>query len=90
MTFKIVVAALLFIWGVLTLFGVFDKWLLYGDSKAIEEERKQINIKRLRWVSGVALLLAAGFVFFYYEVIIVLTIISLVLRYTWCKKKPEN
>lgn len=90
MTFKIVVAALVFIGGVLTLFGVFDKWLFYGDSKAIEEERKQINIKRLRWVNGVVLLLAAGCVFFYYEVIIVLVFISLVLRYTWCKKKPEN
>ena len=90
MILKIVVSAVFFVWGVLTLFGIFDKWLLYGDSKAIEEERKQINIKRLRWVSGVALLLAAGCVFFYYEVIIVLVIISLVLRYTWCKKKTEN
>ena len=86
MILKIVAAALFFVWGVLTLFGVFDKWLLYGDSKAIEEERKQINIKRFRWVNGVALLLAAGCVFLYYEVIIVIVIISLVLRYTWCKK----
>ena len=46
MILKIVAAALFFVWGVLTLFGVFDKWLLYGDSKAIEEERKQINIKQ--------------------------------------------
>ena len=90
MILKIVAAALFFVWGVLTLFGVFDKWLLYGDSKAIEEERKQINIKRFRWVNGVAHLLAAGCVFLYYEVIIVIVIISLVLRYTWCKKKPEN
>ena len=90
MVFEIVIAAILVICGVIILLGKADKFLLWGKSKAIEEERKLINIKRFRLVNGVALLLSAACLFWDYRIILIILFIALVLRYTWCTKKPEN
>ena len=91
MILGIVFGVISFVWGVVVLTGRVDKWLIYAG--------KQMNEKRLRYVSGIGYLL--GGVLFTLEgflgynsitnmLIWVFFIVILTLQYTWCRKMPEN
>ena len=74
-------------------------WLIAGYNTASKEEKEKVNIKRLRLIVGVLLLLVGPGCFFpidnsdntqnliFAGVVIVLTVIAVILANTWAKKK---
>lgn len=98
MIVSIIVAAIVFVMGVIVLIGKGDN-LIAGYNIASEEEKAQINIKRLRGlVGGVLIVLAPMTVLFLAEesmaatwtfiaLALVLCIAVVILANTWAKKK---
>ncbi len=91
MILGIVFGVIFIVWGIVILTGKVDKWLIYSG--------KQMNEKRLRYVSGIGYLLGGvlftlegclGHNSITYFLIGVLLIVILTLQYTWCRKMPEN
>lgn len=59
--FIVCLAIVFFIIGIVILIGKGD-WLIAGHNTASEEERKKVNIVRLRIVMAIICWLSAGFV----------------------------
>lgn len=59
--FMVCLAIVFFIIGIVILIGKGD-WLIAGYNTASEEERKKVNIVRLRIVMAIICWLSAGFV----------------------------
>ena len=59
--FIVCLAIVFFIIGIVILIGKGD-WLIAGYNTASEEERKKVNIVRLRIVKAIICWLSAGFV----------------------------
>jgi archaellum biogenesis protein FlaJ (TadC family) len=88
-------AALFLVLALVVYFGKGD-WLIAGYNTASEKERAQYNIKRLRLIIALLLLLSVVFVvvllhFPYISIIatpifVVITLIGVVLANTWAKK----
>ena len=101
MTTAIVIIVIMFVLGMVILSGKGDN-LIAGYNTASEEERKEVNIKRLRIVvAGICILSPvvicipvfigkegdASLHLFTAFCVILMTIIGLVLANTWCKRK---
>lgn len=88
-------AVLFFVLALVVYFGKGD-WLIAGYNTASEKERAQYNIKRLRLIITLLMLLSAVFVvvllhFPYISIVatpifVVITLIGVVLANTWAKK----
>lgn len=88
-------SALFLVLALVVYFGKGDN-LIAGYNTASEQERAQYNIKRLRLIIALLLLLSAGFVltllYFPYisliagPIFIIVTLICVVLANTWAKK----
>ena len=88
-------AVLFLVFALIVYFGKGDN-LIAGYNTASEKERAQYNIKRLRLIIALLLLLSAGFVltllyFPYFSIIatpifVLVTLIGVVLANTWTKK----
>ena len=88
-------AVLFLVLALVVYFGKGD-WLIAGYNTASEKERAQYNIKRLRLIITLLLLLSAVFVvvllYFPYisivatPIFVILTLIGVVLANTWAKK----
>lgn len=96
MVVVIIVAALMVIMGILILMGKGDM-LIAGYNTASKEERSKYNIKRLRLLLGVFLIIMALLLLFllgdnvtytsyFMLVTIIMVFILLVLANTWAKK----
>ena len=91
MILGIVFGVIFIVWGIVILTGKVDKWLIYSG--------KQMNEKRLRYVSGIGNLLG-GFLFalksyfghntIFFVMIAILVVVIITLQNTWCRKMPEN
>ena len=100
MIVTIIIAAILAIMGIVILIGKGDM-LIAGYNTASKEEREKYDIKRLRLVLGLLLLLlAVGFVVLignedmaahvtFYVVATVLAIVAVALANTWAKRKRK-
>ena len=101
MTTAIVIIVIMFVLGIVILSGKGDN-LIAGYNTASDEERRKVNIKRLRIVvAGICILSPVVIslpVFIGKEgdtslhlftafCVILMTIIGLVLANTWCKRK---
>ena len=88
-------AALFLVLALVVYFGKGD-WLIAGYNTASEKERAQYNIKRLRLIITLLLLLSAVFVvvllYFPYisivatPIFVIVALIGVVLANTWAKK----
>ena len=88
-------SALFLLLALVVYFGKGDN-LIAGYNTASEKERAQYNIKRLRLIIALLLLLSAGFVltllyFPYISIIatpifVIVTLVGVVLANTWAKK----
>ena len=88
-------AALVLMLALVVYFGKGD-WLIAGYNTASEKEREQYNIKRLRLIITLLMLLSAVFVvvLLYFPsisivatpIFVVVTLIGVVLANTWAKK----
>lgn len=88
-------AVLFLVLALVVYFGKGD-WFIVGYNTASEKERAQYNIKRLRLIITLLLLLSAVFVvvllYFPYisivatPIFVVITLIGVVLANTWAKK----
>ena len=88
-------AVLFLVLALVVYFGKGD-WLIAGYNTASEKERAQFNIKRLRLIITLLMLLSAVFVvvllYFPYisivatPIFVVITLIGVVLANTWAKK----
>lgn len=96
---SIIIAALFVILGIIFLMGKGDK-LIAGYNTASEEEKKEVNIQRLRLLMAVMMVITAGFcillsfiekdlnsVLAATGVFIVITWIFVIIANTWAKKK---
>ena len=108
MVFEIVeifIGVIFFVWGIIILLGKIDKFIaIYRN--ASEEERKRINIKRLRLVHAVTFWAicaicmvlprlpiheSAGIkTLIIMGIFLAVCTVSITLSFTWCKKKTEN
>ena len=101
MTTAIIIIVIMFVLGMVILSGKGDN-LIAGYNTASEEERREVNIKRLRIVvAGICILspVVIGLPVFIGKegdtslhlftafCVILMTIIGLVLANTWCKKE---
>ena len=98
MTTQIIVGSICIIIAVVILLGKGD-WLIAGYNTASEEEKEKYNIKRLRLLIGILLLLVAPTLFLLSDnsnkllhyiftgIVLALTIIVVILANTWAKKK---
>ena len=88
-------AVLFLVLALVVYFGKGD-WLIAGYNTASEKERAQYNIKRLRLIISLLMLLSAVFVvvLLYFPsisiiatpIFVVITLIGVVLANTWAKK----
>ena len=88
-------AVLFLVLALVVYFGKGD-WLIAGYNTASEKEREQYNIKRLRLIITLLMLLSAVFVvvLLYFPsisivatpIFVILTLIGVVLANTWAKK----
>lgn len=88
-------AALFLVLALVVYFGKGD-WLIAGYNTASEKERAQYNIKRLRLIITLLMLLSAVFVVVLLHfpsisivatpIFVVVTLIGVVLANTWAKK----
>ena len=91
----------LFVLGVIILSGKGDM-LIAGYNTASEEEKKKVNIKRLRLLIGGLLIIIAPLSFIlnikcsvsseqlFVGIIVILTLIVIILSNTWAMKKNSN
>lgn len=101
MTVAIVLIVIMFTLGMVILSGKGDN-LIAGYNTASEEERREVDIKRLRIViAGISILIPvlislpffigkegdASLHLFTAFLVVLMSIIGLVLANTWCKKK---
>ncbi len=96
MTTQIVLAAFLVIMAIVILAGKGD-WLIAGYNTASKKEKEQVNIKRLRFIVGLFLLIVAPLLFIlgdnlirvlvFVVVVISLAVCCSILANTWAKKK---
>ena len=101
----IVIAVVVLIIGVIILLGKNDKFIaIYRN--ASEEERKRINIKRLRLVHAVTFWAICAIcmvlprlpihestgikTLIIMGIFLAVCTVSITLSFTWCKKKAEN
>ena len=95
----IVIAIILMIFGVMILIGKGD-FLVAGFNTASKEKKQKVNVKRLRLVIGVFLIIVALILLLPLFIdnqenthmitaitIIIMTIVCLLLANTWCIKK---
>ena len=74
-------------------------WMIAGYNTASKEEKETVNIKRLRLILGILLLIIAPLLFMlgdhsdkttgliFAGIVIVLTTVAVILANTWAKKK---
>lgn len=96
MTTQIVLAAFLVIMAIVILAGKGD-WMIAGYNTASKKEKEQVNIKRLRFIVGLFLLIVAPLLFIlgdnlirvlvFVVVVIALAVCCSILANTWAKKK---
>lgn len=94
MTTKILVllcvTALFLAMSILILAGKGD-WLIAGFNLASKKEKEKVNIKRVRLVAGITLLVLIPIIcidsIFKTWLIIPICIVEIVLANTWCMKK---
>lgn len=98
MTTQIVLAVFLVIMAIVILAGKGD-WLIAGYNTASKEEKETVNVKRLRLIVGLLMLVIAPMLFMLGEhtdkisglifagIVIVLTTVAIILANTWAKKK---
>lgn len=83
-------AALFLALGILILIGKGD-WLIAGYNLASKKEKEKVNIKRLRMVAGITILLLIPAIYigsiFNTWLIIPICLVTIVLANTWCMKK---
>ena len=100
MIVAIIIAAVLAVLGIVVLIGKGDM-LIAGYNTASKEERQQYDIKRIRLVIGLLMLILAVACPFllgiddmsahitFYVIVTVLSIVAVVLANTWAKKKRK-
>ena len=87
MIVSIVFAVMFLVLAVIFLMGKGDM-LIAGYNTASEEERKTIDIKRLRIVMAVLMVVTAVFCTIVATAIfVVITIVGVIIANTWAKKK---
>ena len=96
MTTQFVLAVIFVILAVIILAGIGD-FLIAGYNTASKEEKEQVNVKRLRLIIGLLLLLVSPALFMlgdnilmdlaFIAIVLVLTVIACVLANTWAKQK---
>jgi hypothetical protein len=99
MIVSIVLATVFVVFAVIFLMGKGDKFIA-GYNTASEEEKKKVNIKRLRILMAILSVITAGYVSILpiigdntqsqmgaMFVFIVVTLIFIILANTWAKKK---
>lgn len=96
-----IIIGVLFVLGVIILSGKGDM-LIAGYNTASEEEKKKVNIKRLRLLIGGLLIIIAPLSFIlnikcsvsseqlFVGIIVILTLIVIILSNTWAMKKNSN
>ena len=98
MTTQIVLAIILVVMAIVILAGKGD-WLIAGYNTASKEEKETVNVKRLRLIVGLLLLVIAPMLFMlgdhsdktsaliFAGIVIVITTFAVILANTWAKKK---
>ena len=98
MTTQIILAVVLVVMAIVMLAGKGD-WMIAGYNTASKEEKETVNIKRLRLILGILLLIIAPLLFMlgdhsdktngliFAGIVIVLTTVAVILANTWAKKK---
>ena len=96
MTTQLVLAVILVVSAIIILLGVGD-FLIAGYNTASKTEKEQVNIKRLRLIIGLLLLLIAPALFMlgdnilldflFIAIVLGLAVIAIKLANTWAKKK---
>ncbi len=98
MTTQIVLAVILVVMAIVILAGKGD-WMIAGYNTASKEEKETVNVKRLRLILGILLLIIAPLLFMlgdhsdkttgliFAGIVIVLTTVAVILANTWAKKK---
>ncbi len=99
MIFSIVIAIVFLVFAVIFLMGKGDK-LIAGYNTASEEEKKKVDIKRLRILMAILSVITAGFVsiqpymandpkeqMWGVFVFVLVTFLFIILANTWAKKK---
>ena len=98
MTTQIILAVVLVVMAIVILAGKGD-WMIAGYNTASKEEKETVNVKRLRLILGILLLIIAPLLFMLGEhsdkttglifagIVIVLTTVAVILANTWAKKK---
>lgn len=95
---QIILAIILVVMAIVILAGKGD-WMIAGYNTASKEEKETVNIKRLRLILGILLLIIAPLLFMlgdhsdkttgliFAGIVIVLTTVAVILANTWAKKK---
>ena len=98
MTTQIVLAVILVVMAIVILAGKGD-WLIACYNTASKEDKETVNVKRLRLIVGLLLLVIAPMLFMlgdhgdktigliFAGIVIVITTVALILANTWAKKK---
>ena len=98
MATQIILAIILVVMAIVILAGKGD-WMIAGYNTASKEEKETVNIKRLRLIRGILLLIIAPLLFMlgdhsdkttgliFAGIVIVLTTVAVILANTWAKKK---
>lgn len=95
---QIILAIILVVMAIVILAGKGD-WMIAGYNTASKEEKETVNVKRLRLILGILLLVIAPLLFMLRDhsdktigliftgIVIVLTTVAIILANTWAKKK---
>ena len=98
MTTQIILAIIFVVMAIVILAGKGD-WMIAGYNTASKEEKETVNVKRLRLILGILLLIIAPLLFMlgdhsdkttgliFAGIVIVLTTVAVILANTWAKKK---
>ena len=98
MTTQVILAVVLVVMAIVILAGKGD-WMIAGYNTASKEEKEPVNVKRLRLILGILLLIIAPLLFMlgdhsdkttgliFAGIVIVLTTVAVILANTWAKKK---
>ena len=100
-TVTLIIALVSFIMGIVIALGKGD-WLIAGYNTSSKEEKEKVNIKRLRLLTSIYLLIVSAFViqlpYAAQEKTLLYLLIAgfwcalvvfLILANTWCKKKQQ-
>ncbi len=97
MTTQIILAVVLVVMAIVILAGKGD-WMIAGYNTASKEDKEAVNVKRLRLILGILLLVIAPLLFWlgdysdkttgliFSGIVIVLTVVAVILANTWAKK----